>query len=116
VRRVSGTQRAEEACRGSVHFKFVQSSQSPDDLESEIAAVPYNPSPASSSGVAAVKDRNESRLLAIDGVEGVGIGQNQSGDDAILVFIRDSSVVPRLPTQIEGVPVVTVVTGEIRPL
>jgi hypothetical protein len=97
--------------------QVVESPQSPDDLEPEIAATSYDPDPGGApSDIAAVKERNEARLLAIDGVEGVAIGRDQIGRDAILVFVRDSSVESRLPTEIEGFSVIIDVTGEIRPL
>jgi hypothetical protein len=59
----------------------------------EEAAVPYRPGPGpESSGVDRARERNEPRLLSIAGVKGIGIGRNGIGDDAIVVFIVDSSV------------------------
>ena len=69
--------------------------------------------PATPSALAAVKDRNESRLVAIDGVKGVGMGRDPIGRDALVIYISDQSVSSRLPTVVEGFPVVFVVTGEI---
>jgi len=98
--------------------QVVESPQSPDDLDPEIAAMPAagTDPPGTPSDIGAVKDRNEARLLAIDGVEGVAIGLDEFGRDAIQVFVRDSSVGSLLPREIEGFPVFFVVTGEIRPL
>ena len=63
--------------------------------------------------IAAVRDRHESELMAIDGVVGVALGRNEIGDDAILVYLRDPSVRERLPRTLEDVPVQTEVTGPI---
>jgi hypothetical protein len=96
----------------------MESPERPDDLRAETAEMPYLPDPgaASSSGITVVKEANEAQLLAIDGVEGVAIGRDQVGRDAILVFVRDSSVKLRLPSEIEGFSVEVEVTGLIEPL
>ena len=97
----------------------MENPQSPDDPKAEIAEIadmPDGPNPSTPSDVAAVKDRNETRLLAIDGVEGVAIGRDRFGRDAIQIFVRDSSVKSRLPAEIGEFPVVIVVTGQIQPL
>jgi hypothetical protein len=96
----------------------------PHDLKAEMAEMSYTPNPrasstpdpGASSGIAVVKDRNDARLLAIDGVEGVAIGRDQIGRDAILIFVRDRSVESRLPREIEGFSVIVEVTGVIEPL
>ncbi|APA68518.1 MULTISPECIES: hypothetical protein [unclassified Janthinobacterium] len=61
----------------------------------------------------AAKRRNERALMAIDGVEGVSLGQTAIGREAIVVYLRDSSVKPRVPLQVEGYPVETSITGQI---
>jgi len=58
-----------------------------------------------------VKERHEASLLAIPGVVGVGL----SGD-RIIVYITSPDVVGRIPTVLEGVPILTVVTGPVRRL
>jgi hypothetical protein len=79
--------------------------------------MPYDPGQASGgagpSQVEGVLARNERALMAIDGVVGVGIGRTRIGDDAIVLYLRDVSVKQRVPTQVEGYPVETTVTGEI---
>jgi hypothetical protein len=101
--------------RGRV--RAMDSHEPPDDLETEVAAKSYNPDPGRpTSDIAVVKERNKTRLLAIDGVEGVAIGRDQTGRDALLVFVRDESVQARLPAQIEGFRVIVNITGEIVPL
>ena len=82
----------------------------------EEAAMPYIGDEASRAGgaaIEAVRARNEHALMAIDGVQGVGIGHGPLGDEAIVVYLRDASVGQHIPTQVEGYPVVTVVTGPI---
>ena len=79
--------------------------------------MPYDPGQAGGgtgqSQVESVLARNERALMAIDGVVGIGIGRTRIGDDAIVLYLRDASVKQRVPTQIEGYPVETTVTGEI---
>lgn len=85
----------------------------------EEAAMPYNPEDyaanesALSSPILSVKQNHEQSLLAIDGVEGVGIGRNQIGDDVILVYLRDEAVKQQIPFDIEGFQVKTQITGII---
>ena len=52
-----------------------------NDFPYEEAAMPYSPdsSTESSSPVQHVKQRHEQELMAIDGVEGVGVGRNSVG-------------------------------------
>ena len=57
--------------------------------------------------------RHTSKLMAIDGVMGVAIGRSPTGDDAIVLYLRDPSVKRKVPSQVEGYPVETTVTGEI---
>ena len=95
----------------------MDSHEPPDDLGPEVAGKSYNPDPVrGTSGIAVVKERNEARLLAVDGVEGVAIGRDQGGRDALLVFVRDESVQSRLPAEVEGFGVIVEITGEILPL
>lgn len=85
--------------------------------DDEEASMPYNPEePAageSASSIAQVKQNHESELMAIDGVEGVGVGRNQIGDDVILVYLRDDEVSKRIPRNIDGFQVKTEITGII---
>ena len=86
-----------------------------NDFPNEEAAMPYSPesSTESSSPVHHVKQRHEQELMAIDGVEGVGVGRNSIGDDAILVYLRSDDIKARIPRTIDGYPVETKVTGII---
>lgn len=89
-----------------------------NDFPYEDAAMPYNPgeettAASGASGLEHVKQNHEGELMAIEGVEGVGIGQNGIGDAAIIVYLRDEDVRNRIPRTIEGHPVVTHITGAI---
>jgi hypothetical protein len=55
----------------------------------------------------------EVRLLAVPGVTSVGIGIGPAGGEALTVGVVDAGVAARLPLEIEGVPVVITVTGEV---
>lgn len=87
----------------------------PGDLSEDPVMPPPNAEGTSGSltGVAAVRDRHEGALMAIDGVMGVAIGRSPIGDDALVVYLRDASLQSKVPRELEGYPVQTVVTGEI---
>ena len=63
--------------------------------------------------IQAIKDAHESRLMAIPGVQGVGVGQNEIGDDVILVYLKDEAAKGRVPDRLEDVPVETTIVGDI---
>lgn len=89
----------------------------PHEHEAETAAMPYDPDAITQqSDIAAVLARQQDQLLAIDGVEGVGIGTDSGGDAALEVFIREPTVADQLPNTIEGYPLIPVITGEITAL
>jgi hypothetical protein len=78
----------------------------------EDAAMYYNPEASEpETGIGRAKAKHEQTLMAIDGVEGVGIGRDGLGNDAIKVYLRDSGVKARLPKDLDGYPVETEVTG-----
>ena len=67
----------------------------------------------------AVLADHDKELLAIQGVVGVSVGLSRDGTTTCLKVMlarKDSSVERRIPRALEGYPVVTEVTGEIRPL
>lgn len=79
----------------------------------ENAAVEYRPEiPGPRTEAGRVKECHETELLAIDGVEGVGLG-SRGGREVILAYVRDAATRDRLPEEIEGVPVTAEVTGRI---
>lgn len=63
-------------------------------------------------GAIAVQDRHTPGLLRIGGVVGSGVGLDASGQPVIRVYVASPSVVG-VPAALEGVPVETVVTGQI---
>lgn len=83
----------------------------------EEAAMSYTPERASGcagpSQIEMVRERHERELMAIDGVVGVAVGRTPIGDDAIILYLRDASVKQRVPTQVGGYPIETIVTGPI---
>ena len=87
------------------------------EFQYEVAAMPYSPedsaTTSTSSAVEQVKNDHEQELMAIDGVEGVGVGQGKIGNDAIIVYVRDEGARKRIPRTIAGYPVETIVTGVI---
>lgn len=60
-----------------------------------------------------VKERHEDELMTLPEVTGVGIGQNEIGDEAIIVYLQDQSAAAQLPSKIEGFEVLPQVTGII---
>lgn len=78
----------------------------------EDAALPY-PRATEATSASAVQEKHEERLMAMDGVEGVGIGRTALGDEAIVVYVRDQHVIQRLPKELDGVAVQFQVTGPI---
>lgn len=83
----------------------------------EDAAMPYSPEEGdtteSSSSLELVKQNHEQELMAIDGVQGVGVGRSKIGDDAIIVYLRDEGAKKRIPRSVAGYPVETIITGPI---
>jgi len=56
-----------------------------------------------------VKTRYEPQLTALPGVIGVG-----ASDEGVIVYVRTEEDAMRLPREIEGVPVIPKVVGEVR--
>ncbi len=83
-----------------------------NELPIENAEMPYNPD-GDDTEESRLIDKFEQRLLAINGVVGVGFGRDDTGEDAIIVYLRDLSVVENLPEELDGYPIVPEVTGEI---
>ncbi len=59
-----------------------------------------------------VKRVHEAELFVIDGVEGVGIGEDEDGNEFIRVYVRDKETAAKVPKLLEGFPVKTHVSGE----
>ncbi|GAA1853193.1 hypothetical protein GCM10009736_19840 [Actinomadura bangladeshensis] len=77
--------------------------------------VPFEPPPAApGSPIEEALVRHRERLLAIDGVEGLDHGRGADGTEVIRVHIRTLSVKRRVPRELDGFPVITIVTGPYR--
>jgi hypothetical protein len=65
-----------------------------------------------------VMEAHVDELMASKGVTGVAIGAQDDGTPCILILIYQVSeeLLKRLPDEIEGHPVTTMVTGQIRPM
>jgi len=55
-----------------------------------------------------------SRVMGKSGVTGTAIGE-RGGSPCLKVYLSDASAAEHVPDEVEGVPVVTEVTGTIRP-
>ncbi len=78
-----------------------------------------NPASAPLRDINAVLADHDKELMAISGVVGVYVGQLSDRKTPCLKVMlarKDSTLERRIPRVIEGHPVVTEVTGEIRPL
>jgi hypothetical protein len=71
------------------------------------------PAAQDDSGVAAVLARQTDALMARSGVVMVGETRDAQGRPAILVGVRTSRDIARLPREIDGVPVVLQVVGDV---
>jgi hypothetical protein len=69
--------------------------------------------PRSVEQVAAIKERNSSRLLALPEVQGHGVGFDEDGQPQITLYLRGRPTTA-MPTAVEGVPIRIIVTGPIR--
>ncbi len=71
------------------------------------------PDADSAEGPAAIISRLGDELMAIPGVEGVGLTAAPDGSDAIIAYLRDASVAAQIPSILGGLPTVVEVTGQI---
>lgn len=53
-------------------------------------------------------------FMAVNGVEGVGLGSGESGGDSLLVYVASDAAAAGLPKSFRGLPVVIRRTGRIR--
>ena len=103
----------------SVAAGLLISSCGPDDREPTApGATPDLPAGTQPPGLAkalAAQARHTDRLLQINGVVGTAVGIGSDGTGRVQLFTRAAGI-RGLPTSLDGVPVSTVVTGEIRAL
>jgi hypothetical protein len=65
-----------------------------------------------------VMNRHEDRILGLKGVVGIGVGQSDSGEVFLLVFVeqRDLELEKNIPRDLEGYSVEIEVIGEVKAL
>lgn len=77
-------------------------------------AVDYSPAGTEQgSAIEALLASEEPRLLSIPGVVSVGVAIGGPGGHVLAVGVTDAGAAARLPKEIQGVPLVISVTGEI---
>jgi hypothetical protein len=74
--------------------------------------------PVPGPSIDAVVKRHTDRLMALPGVVGTGVGECQKRTPCVKVFVvkKTPELLSRVPTTLEGFPVVVEETGEIRAL
>jgi hypothetical protein len=72
---------------------------------------PFNENHPGIRAAIAVQDRHARGLMAIPEVAGTAVGLTETGDPAVLVFLKGATPPGLLPESLEGVPVVAKVTG-----
>ncbi|MGE0145249.1 MAG: hypothetical protein AB7I19_18410 [Planctomycetota bacterium] len=89
------------------------------DTPREEASMPYQPEddePKANDALTRALHAAERTLLGKSGVTGVGMGQNETGEDAVVVYVRSAQNKRMIPASIRGVPVVVEISGDIEPL
>lgn len=64
------------------------------------------------SDIKSALQKHEERLLAIDGVTGIGIQDNEIGEEVIVVYLVDEAARSRIPTELDGFSVEGRISGE----
>ncbi|TMR07148.1 hypothetical protein ETD83_01635 [Actinomadura soli] len=86
--------------------------RSPQGSPPATAAVPFDPPPsAPASPVDDAISRHRARILAIDGVTALDHARREDGTDVIRVHVTSEPAARNVPEELDGHPVVTVVTG-----
>jgi len=86
---------------------------------SENAEMSYEPSDDNQfvfGGIKGAFAKAQSQLLSQPGVNGLGMTKTPTGQDVIVVYVKNALVIEKLPPNIEGFSVVGEVTGDIRAL
>ena len=82
---------------------------------SDDATLEATPKPSAVAAVVAVQNRHTNALMATSGVVGTATGLGANGNPAVIVY-TEASGVAGIPGNLDGVPVVVKVTGEIHAL
>jgi hypothetical protein len=64
------------------------------------------PAPGERHPIDDILEHSRPELLAIPGVAGIGHGQTADGKDAVIVWVTEAVAAERLPTEIDGYPVI----------
>lgn len=104
-------ERAPAAGYGHRRMPMDADTPDPDALPDEEAAMPYDPG-ADAAGPE-VLVAFERALLDRAGVVGVGLGNDPTGADALVVYLRHADAAVGLPREFEGYPVVTRTVGDV---
>lgn len=80
----------------------------------EEASIAYEPDDEIDKRNEAVLIEAERQLLRHEGVNGMGMTRTSTGEDAIVVYVRDRQALSRLPKVIRDVTVIGEITGGIR--
>lgn len=75
-----------------------------------------DPRKEKSSPASIAQQKHAPRLMAIDGVLGVGVGQDPIGNESIVVYVRDQGVARNVPRDLDGISTQVQVTGPIEAL
>ena len=94
---------------------FEDQFEQPSPEQGEEAEIDFPDSEGLEGGseIERVLRKHEDSLMAIEGVIGVGIQTGKTGEDVIVVYVKDETVRKRIPKALEGIPVEAVVSGEI---
>jgi len=79
-------------------------------LTDQPAAISADAQPTRASRVL---DAQRDRLMALSGVVAVGETLDATGREAILIGVKTARSLARLPREVDGVPVVSQVIGEV---
>ena len=82
----------------------------PDDEDFEVV---YQPEVDNEHGIVAVKNKHEREIMAIPGVQGVGVTKTELGDDAIAIYVKEKALIGTLPKALDGYEVDTIFVGDI---
>ncbi|GAA4234297.1 hypothetical protein GCM10022254_38900 [Actinomadura meridiana] len=78
----------------------------------ETAAVPFDPPPSTPrSPIEKAITRHRNALLKLDGVQGIDHSHAPDGSDVIRVHVTTEAARPNVPTELDGFPVIPLITG-----
>lgn len=84
--------------------------------DAALGAPPFDEEHPGARAAIAVQDRHTPALMELPEVVGTAVGLSETGEPAVLVFLKAARPAGFLPDHLDGVPVVATVTGEFLPL